>query len=495
MTNMKLLKNSEAMCVVFIFLAIIGMFFSTPRSAGADEPMHQATGWYAIHNGYTPNTNYTKVQDIPNSLTVIPCFAFRSEIGADCLPSRNSISNQTSEYAIFSYPPLYYYFVGIGQVLTEKVVGLEFADLGGRVFSLILNLAILFFAFKKLRNIYPKPASLFMLIATPMIFFYLIVVNPSGLEISSAILFAIYFYGFLFEKFVKLPTLSSNQNFSKLGLGIAAFILLNSRSLGIVWFVALTFMALVGTGVRLSWRQMIGITIPSMPGVIVALVTIIIKGNSLPILPGYTPVDTNFAFYLKAFVRTMTAFPDRFSQMIGNLGWLDTPTPSFIIFSGVAVWAVYFSRYGSSTLGRFNFGLIIFVYLVVIPGIIETINWNRWPGWWQGRYTLPVLVGSILIYFLHLSKTRDLNLTPLILFSGILNIIMVIQNIFRYSFGIKDYFPIDVSSPQIGYVNFTFASVASIGMIFFLLKIRKSLNLNKREHIQRIQNAIEKEWI
>jgi hypothetical protein len=156
--------------------------------------MHQATSWYVIHHGNTPNESFTAVSGIPKSLSIPACYAFNSGADASCMPDPNSTFGLADSMQIYNYPPLYYAIVGFGQTIWSKVFGLSQVDVGGRITSSLANILILWIAYVRLQKRNNKSGLILAMIATPMMSFYWSVVNPSGWEISTGILFAVISY-------------------------------------------------------------------------------------------------------------------------------------------------------------------------------------------------------------------------------------------------------------------------------------------------------------
>lgn len=466
---------------LFLFLAVFGMFLSTPRSAGPDEPKHQATAWFVIHHGFITKNTHQPVFDIPQSLTVFPgCYAFKSNIGAGCMPPRSVDSTQSSVSDVFNYPPLYYYVVGLGQALVADTLGQTYADLGGRIASILLNLCVLFFAYRKLRHIYADPGGLLMMISTPMMMFLWAVVNPSGFEIATAILCAVYVYGFLKEDIKNQQEMLLSRNFTKIGLALTIFLFVNSRPIAFLWFGLLTLFIYLNLRSERIWKSIGSLIVSAVPGFIFLITTTLFLGTASPgRLPGYTPnPDPNVIYYVRTFATTVFIFPDRLGQMVGNLGWLDTPTPNILVISYIIFWVIFFSRQTHSLKKR-TFLLLISTILI-IPCAIETVYWNSWPGWWQGRYTLPLLIGILVIYFLKQSNISKINLKILILGSGVINITMLLENLLRYSFGVSEYLPAQISRPQIGFLRFDLVMCTLAVMIILLGKIYVLYNLDEK---------------
>ena len=104
--------------------------WATPPSAGPDEPFQQATAWYL--SGHVLQPDGTPEYSVPASLLVSPCYLNPARPSAACMPAH---SREMGSYAmVLNYPPPYFWVVGAGERLAA-LVGLEYADVGGRLAS------------------------------------------------------------------------------------------------------------------------------------------------------------------------------------------------------------------------------------------------------------------------------------------------------------------------------------------------------------------------
>ena len=129
------MRISEMLAFLTVIVAIVGMFASTPRMAGPDEPAHQSTAWYTTNYGMPPTEEI--YAPVPGNVSDSICYAFDSANDASCLGPRQPLP--PVEGRIFNYPPTYYWVVGFGQWVANGV-GMAWMDVGGRFGSLLLNL-------------------------------------------------------------------------------------------------------------------------------------------------------------------------------------------------------------------------------------------------------------------------------------------------------------------------------------------------------------------
>src|ERR1035437_4909149 len=172
---------------LLVAIAAVGFLASTPPSAGPDEPAQQATAWYLSGHVLPPDAINTSEFSVPASLLVYPCYLDPSRSPASCMPAH---SREMGVYAaVLNYPPPYFWVVGAGERLAA-LVGLEYADVGGRLASFILIFGTLLLLTLYMRRRNPLWGNFLLLVSTPTAVFFGVVVNPSGWEITCGVAMA-----------------------------------------------------------------------------------------------------------------------------------------------------------------------------------------------------------------------------------------------------------------------------------------------------------------
>jgi hypothetical protein len=172
---------------LLVAIAAVGLLASTPPSAGPDEPVQEATAWYLSGHLVQPDT--TQEYSVPASLVVLPCYIDPPRRSAACLAPRSQNRGMGSYSIILNYAPPYFWIVGAGERLAA-LFGLEYADVGGRLASVLLNLGALFLLGLYMRRRNRLWGNFLLLVSTPMAVFLDVVVNPSGWEITCALVMA-----------------------------------------------------------------------------------------------------------------------------------------------------------------------------------------------------------------------------------------------------------------------------------------------------------------
>jgi hypothetical protein len=363
--------------------------------------------------------------------------------------------------------------VGVGQKIAATLAGNQYADIGGRLASITINLIVLFFAGKILRRRFRNFSHLLLILETPTALFFMGVVNPSGWEISTGILFSVSLADYLFNSPKKDDSANSwaNDNWvqSNISLPLLVSSLLFCSARPISWIWMLVLIAFSATIISKSTIKKLGkkLILSVIPGVIMALAWDLTHGTFMPTLPGYTPLKGGVAHTVKLFATSVGDFPNRLQQLVGNLGWLDTSTLPLIFLLFILTWAIALSRLTSEA--KFSRLTILtgLIAVVIIPSGIETYYARRWPGWWSGRYTLPLLVGILILLILKTERNHAKRFNFLLGSALLINGVMGIENTSRYSFGVNNYFPIRYSHPSIGTLNFFTCLVIFLSYFIF----------------------------
>ena len=249
---------------LLVAIAAVGMLASTPPSAGPDEPIHEITAWYLSGRGPQPDSAGSF--SVPASLWLNPCFAGQLAVNAACMLPRSAnqgmVSVSTSK--LVDYPPPYYWVVGAGERLAA-LVGNEYADIGGRLASIILNLGLLLLLSLYMRRKNPWWGSFLLLVSTPMAVFLGIVVNPSGWETTCAIAMAV---ALAEAAWSRGPVESDSWPKTATALLVLACIgLSTARPIGFFWAAGLTVSAIV-VAPTMHRRTLVRVAAAVAPGIL-----------------------------------------------------------------------------------------------------------------------------------------------------------------------------------------------------------------------------------
>jgi len=454
---------------LLVAIAGLGMFISTPPSAGSDEPVQELTAWYLSGHGLPPSS--IDSFSVPVSFSVDGCFK-TSTINASCSPPRSTDQVLVSSSRVLAYPPPYYWVVGTGERLAAALVGVEYADIGGRLASFILNFGalLLLSVYMRRRNLWW--GTFLLIVSTPMAVFMGIVVNPNGWEITSGIVMA----AILSEAAWSRQSLGSDAwpKSTTLILVVASIALCLARPLGFVWAAGLTLSAFT-LAPSINRRLLVRVACAVAPGIILGLLWVL-GHHALITYPGREPSPITVGNLLIWFATSLAYLPLHLWEMLGVLGY--TPAPLLLFAVNVLAWGALLRRLPAIRKAAAMCGVF---GIVILPSIIESADWAYWPAEWQGRYALPFALGFALLWLL---RSGQLIPRAISVMSGIglLSLgLMVWVNAFRYNFGV-DLLGVPVSLEGQGISPVRFWLSMGVGALLLLVSIYLLVQAWRMEH-------------
>jgi hypothetical protein len=438
---------------LLVAIAAVGLLASTPPSAGPDEPIQQATAWYL--SGHVLQPDDTPEFSVPASLVVYPCYAFHQDQSAACMPPH---SREMGSYnMILNYPPPYFWVVGAGQRLAA-LFGLEYADVGGRLASLLLNIGTLLLLSIYMRRRNPLWGSFMLLVSTPTAVFLGVVVNPSGWEITCGLAMAVA----LSEAAWGRKSAFESEAWSKSAMAILALTsigLCTARPLGFLWAAGLTISA-IALAPSIRRGGLLRTVCAVAPGIAVGILWYRTHTYGLA-------APSTFPGLVKAFAETFMFFPQYIRDTFGALGWLDTPIPGMLLVLNIAAWAVLLTRLPSIRKSAIVCGVF---GIVVVPCAISASVWSAWPLWWQGRYGMPFACGFMLLLLLRSGRFIPRTISTVSGISLLSLGIMVWVNEVRYGFGLDPFgLPASLGTPGISPVRLAISAV--LGALLVLVSV------------------------
>jgi hypothetical protein len=262
--------------------------------------------------------------------TDVSCFQYKPTVPAGCQPPLNgSTHDVTVETYVGRYSPFYYVFVGLPTLAFVSAKGIWAA----RLVSGALSAALLALAITSLRRCRGAPllAAGLGVAITPMALYLAAVVNPSGLEIASAIS--------AWAAAMALASLPPDKvSPSAVGaLGASLTVLVMSRALTPLWaaFIAAAFF-LIGplTPARvLLRRRVVKYWLAVCGAAVVASLVWDVAANPFLTRPGAPlPPGTDQAQIVWLALERLDLLV---TSSIGRFGWLDTPSPYGVIVAWV----------------------------------------------------------------------------------------------------------------------------------------------------------------
>lgn len=428
---------------LLVAIAAVGFLASTPPSAGPDEPIQQATAWYL--SGHVLQPDGTPEFSVPASLVVFPCYIDPARSSAACMPAH---SGEMGSYAmVLNYPPPYFWVVGAGERLAA-LLGLEYADVGGRTASFILSFGTLLLLSLYMRRRNHLWGNFLLLVSTPTAVFFGVVVNPSGWEITCGVAMA----ALLSEAAWGRQSSIESETWPKSTIAILALTsigLCTARPLGFVWAAGLTISA-IALAPSIHRRGLLRIVCAVAPGIAVGILWYLTH-------PYAVAAPSTVPGLVQAFADTFMYFPEYIRHMFGVLGWMDTPIPGMLLVLNIAAWAVLLTRLPSIRKAAIVCGVF---GIVVVPCAISASVWAAWPLWWQGRYGMPFALGFVLLLLLRSGRFTPRTISTVSGISLLTLGIMVWVNEIRYGFGLDGYdLPLTLGTPGISPVRLGISAV------------------------------------
>jgi hypothetical protein len=410
-----------------ILLALVGGIVACwvllmPPGAGADEHSHLVRAGAVIRGDWGETETYV----LPDSYLVPEpgCYAFDPTVSARCAgwPLRTGAelaqASRASDYPIWSHS-LY----GVVS-LVPGPAPLWWARIGGAV----LATGLVAWALRTSIGRRPLATTAILLGLTPMAWSIFATVNPSSLATAGAVAL---WTGLLSSA---VPSTIAGQWL--LAAGWAALAL--PRRDGLIWaFITLAIALLATDRSAVDWWRSLGVPARVVIGVstlvtviwgatsdsrtsqLVALAPLIIVAAEAGRRWWARPDNTVRARYLglagaaivgaaalavllsrrpggwdtDLAVDVVAQTDENLVEAIGVLGWLDTPVPWFAVFlwlvlAGVLVAVALLSGWRTAL-----WACVLAVTTVVTSWVFELYQGNDSATYWQGRYSVPLLIG------------------------------------------------------------------------------------------------------
>ena len=389
--------NRVRWLVVSLFVLVVSWSLSMPLFSGPDEPANFVRSAAVVRGEFVgadagvslEKSYWTTTVDIDPQFGVanlVPwCFAPFSEKPACNLAIEDAAFVDNPPYTNMGRYPIFPFLVsGVGTIFGAN----DSSALVSRLSLGAMSVALLGFAFSSVAHRKGNVPALLMAI-TPGVIFLSAVMNPSALEIASAIaLFAI------------LPHIFESTPLTRIelvGVAISGVVLIGTRPLGpALYLVVMLFCCAVTVGwARLGnvWGRLRNLWVLHLCAIAFSVawyVTVFSKNTGSPLTEGSASLGLR-----QQVIEAVQHIPEVLEQGIGNFGWLDTPMPRvvlvlyFLVVASLLVFAIV-----RSTLLVSSMVVLLFLVsaLLVIAQDINYYNLLRNFGS-QGRHVMPLLVG------------------------------------------------------------------------------------------------------
>jgi hypothetical protein len=313
-----------------MWVAVAAWSLASPMGSGPDEPAHLIR---AASLGPTTKAYVTveAPQVFARLENDVVCFRYKPpSVPASCQGTLDGSSGEVHvDIYVGRYSPLYYSLVGLPTLVAVNPTGMYLA----RLASGALSAAMLALAVVSLRRCRGAPllGAGIALAMTPMVLYLAGVVNPSGLEISSAISAWVAVMALRSEPAGTVPA-------SVVGaLGISTIVLMLTRGLSPLWvgFIGLGLIALVGRqGRELLGRRCVQVWLAGSVAASGAALAWDLYADPFLIVPASPlPHGTGTS---QLFVLALDRVELLVTSSIGDFGWLGTPSPFAVIVTWLA---------------------------------------------------------------------------------------------------------------------------------------------------------------
>jgi len=408
-------------CFALFGLVMAMWTLASPVASAADEPTTIVRAAAAVRGQLVgsqvgPNVAESTVRTqvvVPATFRLLNnCYSFHPTESAACVAERPVPSSRTLgpiTTLVGRYPPLYYLIVGLPSYLPGGSSAILFMRMAG----VVVNAALLAIAVAAIRRWAGSRVLLvgFAFAVSPMVLYYSAVINPSGLELCSAV--CLWVTATIWA--VDYPEHAPRGLLWT--VTVSAATLIQARPASPVWPVLIAVALAPLVWKRRSWRQP-SATLKAIRHRPELWPMLLILGASwafaaawLVVVHSFRMVGGNFpppgTPERQLIKESIEYMPTYLQQAVGVLGWLDTYLPpALIYFWYVAVLALLGAGLIFSNLRGRAVLLIVMILCFAIPvgGTVADVHSHGFTS--QGRYFLPLFVGMPIVAAALLGKAH-----------------------------------------------------------------------------------------
>ena len=427
---------------LFLFAMAASWSLASPYNSAPDEPAHSMRAWAVAHGQLF--ASHTSDPEVIGGVVEVPpfyahsdpaCFAFQPNQSAGCQELGGGSGTVSAATTAARAPAYVYGIVGLPTLLLQGAKGF----MAMRLWQAALCSALIASACVSARRRRWgdwMPVALLIAI-TPMVVYLSGTINPSGLEIAGAI-----------GMWVSGLVLVGEESIDRRVLGrfvVAALVVAGTRQLGPL-MVLLIVAALLAVGGMVAIRRLMASREVRIGAVIVSVVAVLMV---LWVVTQHTFATANSGV-VPPTISDAQMWRDEigriwylYRQSIGWFGWLDTPAPALTFIAWILATGTI-ALVGLS-LARRRVAvtmLALLAVIIVLPIMVEVPNFRVSSYAWQGRYTLPLIVGVPLLAAFGLAQNavrRPSSTSPGLLLGAVLlwigHVLAFAQALRRYTVG------------------------------------------------------------
>lgn len=444
---------------------------------------------HTIGGSLSPLASVTIPASYANTNYIGHCFNAKPSVSAACAPSfRENHSTKSTIIYNARYQPLYYAIVGVPSLFTQSVYGIYLM----RFVSALLCSIFFALAFTVVIKWHKSKVALtgIVVAATPSVFFFSGMVNPIGLEVSSAICFWTSILVLIsFKKITKIPkglliTVFVSGGIESLSRSISPLWVLIAITTALCWVGKDPLYELIKNHISKLWLVLFGLCV-SVGGFWILIC------KSTDVVAAGFPVAHN-ANYLSILLTTLRRSTLFYKEAVSFFGVLNTPSPDIVyilwglMILGLVVLAMLYSTWRSKlTL------MLLITITILLPATIATSQAKRLGIVWQGSDSLPIFVGIPILSAFCISQNESKagrildKLNPgFIVTAGLLIFIAFFADIKRYAVGIHGSSSTIFKSgwhPPLGVLGLLIFAIIALAYLSYLLIKAISKTLHKLE--------------
>lgn len=410
----------------FTLIAVLGALWVivTPMMGEPDEAAHAqraaavgqgqlrwSSRYTEVDDEQTYVRTYTEVQ-VPKAYAdldqLVPRFLFSLQPASSAPPIPTGTETATARVYTGTYPPFAY--LGIGWL--TRVAPAPVALYLMRMLGMLACAALLASGFVAARDADASGITVVGALAalTPTLLWQSAGIGPTGLELCAAWCLWSSLLALFSPAHPPEAALEGRLDDRMVWRAvIAATVLVTARPLGPGYGLAVVVVVSIAAARRERSAELVARGSTRIGLVVVGLAAVAaiawdlvahpfgaIMGRPLPGLP-----------LANGLVESAIRVPRRMTQMIGVLGWLDTPVPTIAVVAwGVVVVALFVAGMWFGDARRRIALALLAVAVLVGPVVAEAMDAASFGFVWQGRYTLPLAAGIPILGAWSVGRSR-----------------------------------------------------------------------------------------
>lgn len=323
------------------------------------------------------------------------CFVGQRDVPACDKPLTGLSPVEDSRTDMGRYPPLGFLPAGVGTLVGASDLGVRAA----RATAAVVSCALLALAADLLRR-RGRSITPLLVAVSPGVLFLASVQSPSGFEVAAAIAAWVAVWIAVAEQWRVNSTIAM--------FVVAACLLVVARPAGLVTVGVMLAAALVANdravvaGALASWRRCVWL------GVAVVASGAWYLGVYDANFGVQLDIESRVSKFSTIASRSIVDLPRLVGESVGNFGWLDTPSPTFVVWGFVAATAAITWAVVGASMIRVKLAIALTIVAVPVWHIALNVNYQDLLGSYgaQGRHLTPFLVGIPLAATMHRNMQR-----------------------------------------------------------------------------------------